>query len=144
MMMQDWMNLSSSHFIFSFIVSYGAATPYFNGHEPTCFREFLEAICVEESPSRGVFGLHQQVGRKSLTFLHKYPLMASIRTWILFSLRFSKNCYLCHRHESHRDLLYYALSKSQLSKVSSIFTNILIAILVLACSRLLAGIKDLH
>jgi hypothetical protein len=76
---------------------------------------------MEEGPFRVIFGWHIRVVRKSMSSSYIFLLPAVIRTWILFSLRFSQNFYLCHRLESHRDLMYYTLSKSQLSKGSSVF-----------------------
>ena len=81
-------------------------------------------------------------GRKSLSFLLKYLLIAVIRTRILFSLRLSYLLLFAMGTSIGPDLLYYALAESHLfNKVFIYIRNILIAILVLACSRLLAGIK---
>jgi hypothetical protein len=88
---------------------------------PRYFRDFLETVWVEKGLSGAIFWWPIRAGRKSPPFPHIYLFIAVIITWVLFSLIFSQNCYLCHRLESRRDLLCYALSKSPLSKVSSIF-----------------------
>ncbi len=45
---------------------------------------------MKESPFRAFFGWPIRAGRKSLPFLHKNPLIAVIRTWILFRLKVSQ------------------------------------------------------
>jgi hypothetical protein len=56
---------------------------------PIYFREFLEAVCIEEGPFRIIFGWPNSVVQKSMPSSHIFLPSAGIRTWILFSLRFS-------------------------------------------------------
>jgi hypothetical protein len=62
---------------------------------PIYFREFLEAVCMEEGPFRDIFGWPIRAVRKSLSFSHIFFLPATIRTLILFRLKVSQNLQLC-------------------------------------------------
>ena len=96
---------------------------------------------MEESPSRAIFGWPNRVGRKPLSFLHIYPLLAVVRTWIWFSYKLALLQLRVSRFVSNDQTRTTIRNPTFRNKAFILIRNIQIAILVLTCSRLQVGIK---
>jgi hypothetical protein len=146
--MKTWINYTRSYFINSSIDKYDAASPLFLGKAHVIFA--VNKIATFRSPNLRRNGL---LGFPStpypwlvapLPFPHQVPPVAIIRTWILLRFKVSHCC--------NYELDFWGQSPRRrptiqnptfIIKLSSFIRNILIALLVLTCSRFQVGIKTL-
>ena len=147
--MKTWTKYRVFHFIISSIACYGAASPLVLGQAHVIFAGIKSANF--QSPywrGKGLLGFGSaticMAGRNSTFSSFKYPHSRHVQTRILIRLKVSHCC-------NSRVLLLRPTPRTRPTirnptfsiKLSSFIRNILIAILVLTCSRFQVGIKTL-